>query len=213
MRNPIAIVAARFSSFACLLTTLVASASADEILYQHPYPGVETTSAWCTACGLSYRVWDQFDLAEDSTITQIQARLYLNPATMGNPIEYSIWDTTRTTQLFSQSFAQGDLSVVNLGDPANDISADMTGLNLAAGSYALSIYHARSGQDFAWYQTEVTVQGRSFQTDGGGGTNKDMAFRIIGTAIPEPTSLTLFALGLLALTTSVRPARQSAIRS
>jgi hypothetical protein len=118
-------------------------------------------------------------------------------------VDYSVWTEDRTVQLFSQSIAFADLTVTPLGSPAFDFSASITGLNLLAGSYALSIYGlgGSPAASLAWYQTAVTVDGRSFQNDDGEGDELDMAFRVVGESspseVPEPATLGLLGVGLL----------------
>jgi hypothetical protein len=187
----------RFAALACFIVAVATSVSADEILYEHPFPNTPT-GGWCSSCQGSYRVWDQFDLTSNSTITEIQARLHF--VSLNNSIEYSIWDPTRTTQYFAQSIAPGDLSIS--GTPVHsefyEVAAEITGLVLPLGTYALSIYYVHPTTFLGWVETETVVHGRSFQSDGGFGSNKDMVFRIIGTAVPEPSGIAPFAIGLAA---------------
>jgi hypothetical protein len=190
--------------YTTIVFSVVASARADEVLYEHPFP--TPLEPWCTSCFGSFRVWDVFDLASNSAVTQIDARVYLDSGTFSAPLEFSVWDTTRSVQYFSQSFAAEDLSITPLGHPAFDISAGMTGLNLPAGSYALSLYYFVPSEQFAWYSTNVTVHGRSVQTFdaagtiiSGGGNARDMAFRIIGERVPEPSAGLLAAIAVSAV--------------
>ena len=191
---------------AILILMVPLSVFADPIVHETPYQdGIHTGgAAWCSGCGTMWRVWDNFTLAEDSKITQIDARLFV----AGSPhVEYSVWTANRTTLLFSQVLSMYDLVIDSFaGSVESDVVAAITGLQLAAGDYALSIWDmAHKGSYFAWYSTSWGNDGFSYQSlnfDGtgysGGGTNKRMAFRLHGRAasVPEPGTLALLGLGL-----------------
>jgi len=193
--------------FAAILILMVPPwAFADPIVYETPYQdGVHTgTVAWCSGCGTMWRVWDNFTLAEDAEITQIDARLFV----AGSPhVEYSVWTADRTTLLFSQVLSMHDLLIdFFAGSAESDVVAAITGLQLSAGNYALSIWDlAYEGSDLGWYATSWRNNRFAYQSvnvDGtgnsGGGTNMEMAFRLHGSAVgvPEPGTLALLGLGL-----------------
>ena len=180
-------------------------ADAASILFENPYPPVSTES-WCTSCDEFYRVWDTFVLTSDSTITQIDAALVL-PTSGDGDIEYSVWDASRTTQLFSQTVALASLTVTPISGTTADVSAAITGLTLSAGTYYLSIYDETF---LAWHAVPTPIDGSGVQTIGadpssqisGDGNFKDFAFRIVGdpastvAPVPEPATLSLLGLGL-----------------
>jgi hypothetical protein len=154
-----------------------------------------------------YRTWDRFDLANQSTITRIVARLYLTPPNLTNQIEFSVWNEPRTTMLYAKSFAQSDLSVSDLGglNPNFDVTADLPNWDLAAGTYSLSIYHSHPGEHLSWWNSPSTIHGRSVETFDAAGTmvlgfganGLDLAFRIVGNVIPEPSAAATATVGLI----------------
>ena len=190
---------------AILICALPGAAAADPIVFENAYKDGShvTGGAWCSGCGTMWRVWENFALSDETEITQIDARVYFG----GSPnIEYSVWTADRTTLLFSQVLSVAELSINNLfpGSMESDLFALITGLQLSAGDYALSIWDmAHSGSYFAWYATSWANHGyayQSFNGDGsgywGGGTNMEMAFRVHGVTVPEPGTLALLGLGL-----------------
>ncbi len=192
--------------FVCASLTTAANAA---ILFQHPFVLGDGSGGWCSSCVGEFREWDAFDLAFAANVTEIDARLaFTSDPALETDLQYSVWDSTRTTQLFSESFTAAGLTIISLGGPNYDVFAPIAGLTLNAGTYYLSIYDPLppDQSSVAWYNTNVTVDGRSRQSLGaaplplaGGGTGLDLAFRIIG--VPEPGTLLLLALGLIALGT------------
>lgn len=193
-----------------LFMATTAAMSHASVLFQHVYSAVGDTSTdvVCSSCGGSYRVWDRFTFGADAHVTEIDARLYFSAP---QSVNYSVWDVTRSVQLFGQTFAYADLDLEPLPysdtDRFYDVRVFPLGLDLLAGSYYLSIF-SQAGT-LGWSQVLNTVDGNSFQLFGSGGTNRDNAFRIIGYAqdvpgsgagsIPEPASVALVALGLFGL--------------
>jgi hypothetical protein len=121
-----------------------------------------------------------------------------------------MWTADKSTQLFSQTFNMNGPN--NLTFEANhtntafqstwsfNVSAPLTGLNLAAGNYHLSIFGDTGGYVEWWFSSVIddgsysVIQGHSL------GQGRDLAFRINGTydvaQTPIPAALPLFGSGL-----------------
>ncbi|MEO6409541.1 MAG: PEP-CTERM sorting domain-containing protein [Burkholderiaceae bacterium] len=199
-----------------VLFNVIAFGSADAaILYEHQFaPG---TPQACTSCipqpPQLNRVWDAFDLSAPAEITAIEALLgfdvsYLTSGT--TPINYSIWDQTRSTKLFTQDFLPNQLTINLVQAPSYDVVAQLTPLPLNAGTYYLSIFNGNQIEALGWNVSPVTLSGRSVQTIGptfaplpseNSASGRDMAFRVIGeaTAVPEPSTALLVLIGAFAL--------------
>ena len=203
--------------------TMLAFGGADAaILYEHQFdPG---TPQACTSCipqpPQLNRVWDAFDLTAPADVTAIEALLGFDasyPTSGTTSIEYSIWDQSRSTELFAQSFFPNQLSIT-LVQPSNyDVLASLTPVLLGAGTYYLSIFNGSQVNALGWNISPVTVFGRSIQTIGplfvplpptNSATGHDMEFRVIGaaaTAIPEPATLALVGISLAGVAAASRP--------
>ena len=195
---------------AILICAVPGVAAADPIVFENAYQDGSHVAggSWCSGCGTMWRVWYNFTLSDDTEITQIDARVDFG----GSPsIEYSIWTPDRTTLLFSQILSEHELNINTFsGSMESDLIARISGLQLTAGDYALSIWDlAYEGSFFAWFSTSYSGHGYAYQSilsDGtghlGGGTNQEMAFRLHGhavavaVAVPEPGTLALLGLGL-----------------
>lgn len=206
----------------CLMgTLLLGSVSAyAEVLFEQSM-GV-SNSFYCSSCNDGWRVWDRFSLTGDATITQINAVIaYGGGQTDRQPdgtvqwiggepiIDFSVWDVTRTNQLFSQSFLfDSQLSPRVINGSVNEVSAIGISISLPAASYYLSIFDSEGRYGISWAGTGGRVDGFSFQSrnaDGtgelGSGTNQNMVFSVLGdmapvAAIPEPETYAMLLAGL-----------------
>lgn len=161
---------------------------------------VNQSSAYCSSCGSYWRQSDEFTLSADSNIFDIESELYLSSV---SSINYSIWDTGLTTELYSRTFSIGELYREGAGVSNNFIRASFDDLQLSAGTYALSIWNGGNNGVLGWHQ-RLNSTGTSTQCITSSFTNcysrGDMTLRIIGEEIapvPLPAGLPLLvgALG------------------
>ena len=158
------------------------------------------TAAWCSGCGGTYRVFDQFTLSSSETITGFSVALYSLVPYWGNGMNFSIWSANGSlpdTQLFSQNLADADFTTQTL----NSVSLlattdDVVGLTLGAGTYYVSFYSDNLGV---------------YGYNGGGGNlyqqgnmhhvGTSAGFTLVNDAVsnnvPEPATLALFCIALL----------------
>jgi hypothetical protein len=201
-------------------------AGADTVLFANPYgdttAGGDQGLDFCTGCLGNFRIWDTFSLGADSNISEIDAELGLWNT---SSIEFSIWTADRTQELFAQSIPVGSLDKTPVVTVVYDIAAHITGLNdLAAGTYALSIYNGNPNETLSWVIASSIFDGSGFQSfyaDGTGitdpatglpwkATGFDYSFRIVGSPVPLPAALPLFASGLAGLGWLSRRKRKAA---
>lgn len=166
--------------------------------------------AWCSSCGSTWRTFDTFTLDSAANIGQIDAELWMDNRV--SSVNYSIWDSSRTTQLFSQTIARGDL-LINTGWGYSNrfTSATISGLSLGAGTYALSIWDGGASGTLGWHAARSSNDGSNMQcyspTDNQNrcySRRGDQTMRLHAVAVPEPGVLGMFAMGLIALTATRR---------
>ena len=191
---------------------LVSSSAYSAVLFENAYTDgttADTSTNWCSSCGSTWRVWDTFTLGADSDISSIDARIYSSIATLPS-LSFEIFTADRTTSLYTKVFTESEMSYSHVSGPNYDLTVFFSDLVLDAGSYALSIWDmGNTSSTFAWSQTTALHDGSGYQSynaDGtgtlGGGTGKDMAFRVHGgpaTDVPSPAPLLLIGLGLAAV--------------
>ncbi|HEY9539969.1 MAG TPA: PEP-CTERM sorting domain-containing protein [Kiloniellaceae bacterium] len=195
------VISAALLASAILLTATAAKAVP---LFENPFPSTDWGIGPCSSCFGIGRAWDSFTLGADSKISQIDSDLIF----IGDvsTINYSIWDASLTTEIFSQTFTPGvDMALVPAGwrFTASIVVPDLL---LGPGDYYLSIYDPQATESMLW-TLAPTLDGSGFLTflehpdshtlwDG-----YDLAFRIIGStttaiAVPEPATVLPFLFGL-----------------
>ncbi|ANH67308.1 PEP-CTERM sorting domain-containing protein [Mitsuaria sp. 7] len=196
------ITTARLSLGAVALAcaSLPMTASADVVFQSLPsLTGNSATSPWCSGCGGSYRVFDQFTLNSASDITGFSVNIYNVGQYWNSGMTFSVWSLGGNglpgTQVFSQTLGASDFTTTDLGGgQATATTDDLLHLNLAAGTYYASFYNTNLA---VWgYRNAGGVlyqQGASLRN------GESAAFALEGNAVPEPASLALAGLALAAV--------------
>ena len=195
-----------------IITTLASSSARASVLFENPWTSATLGPQWCSPCSTStadWRVYDSFSLSSDSTIQSV-TWVDQNTAPPGSTL-IEIFDSTRTTSLFSQVFTAGEITTQGTifsnyyieNQPVRTISLPNIALN--SGDYWISIFGQNqyvaftgvlSGGDNSLVQIYLSSNSTYYRQDDG-------AFRLEGVvgsvAAPLPAALPLFATGLGAL--------------
>jgi len=185
-----------------------------------------STSGICSPCGGNNRVFDTFTLSNNSTINSIVVGLFdgSNPLRIEN-IDVSVWsvrDGLPAAQLFNQTITPAQfVSVLSAPAYVSDVTLNLAGLTLGAGTYDISFY-STGDLGVAGY---AGGSGLLYQQGGMGfGLGQSAGFILRGEVLsapqgtvianPIPAALPLFASALGALGfVDWRRKRKSASRS
>ncbi|WP_431103417.1 PEP-CTERM sorting domain-containing protein [Roseateles noduli] len=176
------------------------TASADVVFQSFPsLTGNTPATPWCSGCGGTYRVFDQFTLGSASDITGFSVNIYNSAPYWNNGMTFSVWsiggDGLPGAQLFSQTLVAGDFTTTDLGGLQGTATTDdLLNLTLAAGTYYASFYNTDLG---VWGYSHVG--GQLYQQGAGVRSGESVVFALEGNAVPEPASLALAGLALAAV--------------
>jgi hypothetical protein len=172
------------------------------------------TTPWCSGCGSSYRIFDQFSLTEHESINGFSVTLYSPAPFWGSGLNFSVWSVgvgdLPGAQLFGQSLSNADFTTKSIrSDALIATTGKVTGLELDAGEYFVSFYNPNLG---VWGYNDgggdLYQQGIGHRT----GTSAGFTLSAAANQVPEPAGLALFAVAM-ACAVSVRRGRGSRVNA
>lgn len=168
---------------------------------------------WCSSCDGSYRIFDQFALGSSETITGFTVSAYSLGSYWPSDVNFSIWTVggggdVPGVQLFSQTIAAANFTTTTLSDDRALLATtdDVTGLTLGAGTYYVSFYNP-SRLAINGY---VGGGGNLYQegnTHHAGTSAGFILFNDATNSVPEPSTMLLTSLAILALGVTARRRR------
>jgi hypothetical protein len=185
---------------ALVCSAIPMSASADVVFQSVGNLGdtSKLTSPWCSGCGSSFRIFDQFTLNEHESINGFSVALYSPAPYWGSGMNFSVWTVgagdVPGTQLFSQNLSNADFTTQAIRNDALIASTGkVTGLDLDAGNYYVSFYNPYLA---VW---GYNGGGGDLYQQGIGhyeGTSAGFTLSAAANQVPEPAGLALFAVAM-----------------
>ncbi|MBX3484924.1 PEPxxWA-CTERM sorting domain-containing protein [Phenylobacterium sp.] len=197
------------------LSAFATSASADTLFQSIPDLTVAPdTNAWCSSCDGSYRVFDEFSVAADSTAETLTFAVqsdYNYPTDVSVFIYAGGTSDAPGSQIYSSIFAPGDwLSAVNTAFNTTLVTVNLGAVALNAGTtYVLSYYSPVNLGAPSYGQGS----GRLYQADAGAIDGQSLAFAFNGNTggVPEPGVWALMIVGFGGAGAMLRRRRLQAI--
>ena len=193
----------RNALFAALVGLASVQVAQADVAYTSPeWAQVNTTptgtDAWCSSCGSTWQVADSFTLAAGGTITGVSVGIQDDFGSNWNPT-VSIWNSSLTTQLFSQSFSWG--SFTSTDNPSAGVAVfdfSLSGLTLGAGTYYISWYDGSNMGVPTWLNSNNSLVQTQTPGDWSNVITRDggAAFQIYTSAVPEPETYAMMMAGL-----------------
>ena len=154
-------------------------------------------SGICSACFGEFRAFDTFSLNSDAVIDAVTVSVYPVPFPVN--VGLSIWSLNGglpDSELFSETFTPSEFASVSHPDGYRAlVTLDPVGLTLVSGFYDISFYDA----DGLALDTYYGGSGLLYQQDHGAVQGASLGFILSGDATPIPSTLPLFASGLVSL--------------
>lgn len=170
--------------------------------------GNTVIESWCSSCNGRFRIFDQFTLTSTNAITGFSVSVYSLDPYWPVDVNFSIWSVASgdlpDVQLFSQTIAAADFTSSALS--VNALLAttdDLNGLVLDAGTYFVSFYNPTNLGINGYFGGG----GKLYQAENAFHAGTSAGFILYGGAanpVPEPSTMLLTGLALLALGVNAR---------
>lgn len=172
------------------------------VLYAQTFAGEPTAGAQCSSCAGAFRVFDQFTLAANSLVSEIDFS-YVDYIGANHDIQLGIWLTDHSTNLYLHNFDAGSYDVAHYPNLGYDSATfDLAGLALAAGTYTISWWDPIFMGVATWAGSpgNLYVEGEGYFPQ----TNAQFTIRGTAAVVPEPGTIALLGLGIAAIFISRR---------
>ena len=163
-----------------------------------------STLGWCSSCDGRYQAFDTFTLGSDKSVTGFSVSVYTPSGYWPNDVTFSIWTiggiNTLGVEIFNQTISHTAFDETVLNSNVSVVRTDdVVGLNLLAGSYFLSFYNP----EMLAINGYSSGLGNFIQINGSDVLTEDdrLGFVLYNDAVnvPEPSTLAIFALGMIGL--------------
>jgi len=202
----------KYATFAAAAAVLVLGSAAQAGTVWQSVPDLAaspSTNAWCSSCGGSYEPLDQFTLGAAASVNSFRLTTQTGFYEGLGGFTVEIYDATHSSILFSQAVTPTVVSDTAFG--TSIVTAGLSGLNLAAGTYWIGFVEqnfATPGFDNGGNGSLIDTTPHTGQAMFGLGGN--IAYALYGgAAAPEPATWALMLSGFGLAGLALRGRRQA----